>query len=67
MRDEKSNKEKAEIELSKLQEVQLNAQKLESELASWKLLLKVIPDVSCYDDIPNKFARLQQYVLSLYD
>lgn len=62
LREEKNRREKAEFELSKLQEIQLDAQKLECELLSWKSLLTVIPDVSCYDDIPKKFARLQQYV-----
>ncbi|ONK59456.1 uncharacterized protein A4U43_C08F6610 [Asparagus officinalis] len=60
LREEKNRREKAELELSKLQEIQLDAQKLECELLSWKSLLTVIPDVSCYDDIPKKFARLQQ-------
>lgn len=63
LREEKGRREKVEIELSKLHEVHLNAQEIERELASWKSLLKEIPDVSCYDDIPKKFARLQQEVI----
>lgn len=58
--EEKVHREKAETELSKLQEVQLNATKLEHELTSWKSLLNDIPDVSCFDDIPKKFAELQK-------
>ncbi|KAM7251520.1 hypothetical protein ACFE04_023403 [Oxalis oulophora] len=57
---EKSRRERAESELSKFQEFQLNMQKLEDELSSWKLLVKDIPDVSCPNDIPLKFASLQK-------
>lgn len=60
LREEKSHREKAEMELSKLQEIHVNAQKLEGELASWKSLIREIPDVSCCDDIPQKFGALQR-------
>lgn len=60
--EEKSRKERAESELSKLREFELNMRKLEDELSSWKSMLKKIPDVSCCDDIPLKFSALQKYV-----
>lgn len=62
--EEKGRRERAEMELSKLMEFQERAQKLELELLSWKSLLREIPDVSCYDDIPKKFAALQKYVFT---
>lgn len=62
--EEKGRKERAESELSKLQEVQLSMKRLDDELSSWKLLLKDIPDVSCSEDIPVKFAALQRFVRS---
>ncbi|XP_026664080.2 mitotic spindle checkpoint protein MAD1 isoform X2 [Phoenix dactylifera] len=58
--EEKGRREKAEMELSKFQQAQLNAQNLELELMSWKSLLKEIPDVTSYDDIPKKIAGLQK-------
>ncbi|KAH7685202.1 Spindle assembly checkpoint component Mad1 protein [Dioscorea alata] len=61
--EEKTRREKAEMELLKLEELQLNAQKLEDELISWRSLLREIPDVSCFNDIPVKFAALQKEVL----
>lgn len=61
--EEKGRREKVEMELTRFQEVQLHAQRLESELTSWKSLLKQIPDVSCYDDIPKKFAYLQKEIV----
>ncbi|KAJ0972159.1 hypothetical protein J5N97_020118 [Dioscorea zingiberensis] len=51
------------MELLKLEEAQLNAQKLEDELISWKSLLKEIPDVTCFNDILAKFAALQKEVI----
>ncbi|XP_042385584.1 mitotic spindle checkpoint protein MAD1-like [Zingiber officinale] len=57
---EKGRREKVEVELSKLQDVQLSAQKLELELVSWKSLLEELPDVSSLSDIPKKFAALQK-------
>lgn len=59
--EEKTCREKAEMELLKLEELQLNARKLEDELISWRSLLGEIPDVSCFNDIPVKFAALQKY------
>ncbi|OAY40060.2 hypothetical protein MANES_10G106700v8 [Manihot esculenta] len=61
--EEKSRKERAESELSKLREFELNTRKLEDELSSWKSMLKKIPDVSCCDDIPLKFSALQKEVI----
>ncbi|KAL5789215.1 hypothetical protein ACOSQ2_004103 [Xanthoceras sorbifolium] len=61
--EEKGRKEKAELELSKLQEVQQSMNKLEDELSSWKSLMKDIPGVSCSEDIPVKFAALQKEVI----
>ncbi|KAK8964915.1 hypothetical protein KSP40_PGU010019 [Platanthera guangdongensis] len=61
--EEKGRREKVEMELTRFQEVQLHAQRLESELTSWKSLLKQIPDVSCYDDIPKKIAHLQKEIV----
>ncbi|PKA65043.1 hypothetical protein AXF42_Ash019055 [Apostasia shenzhenica] len=58
--EERGRQEKGELELSKLREVEIHAQKLECELTSWKSLLKEIPDVSCYDDVPKKIAQLQK-------
>lgn len=62
--EEKSRRERAESELSKLQEFEQNMKKLEDELSSWKSMINDIPGVSCYDDIPIKFAALQKYVRS---
>ncbi|KAL5786941.1 hypothetical protein ACOSP7_003890 [Xanthoceras sorbifolium] len=61
--EEKGRKEKAELELSKLQEVQQSMNKLEDELSYWKSLMKDIPGVSCSEDIPVKFAALQKEVI----
>ncbi|XP_058111679.1 putative pentatricopeptide repeat-containing protein At3g13770, mitochondrial [Magnolia sinica] len=58
-----SRRERAEKDLLELQVVQLNVRKLEDELMSWKLMLKEIPDVSCSDDIPRKFASLQKELI----
>lgn len=63
--EEKTCREKAEMELLKLEELQLNARKLEDELISWRSLLGEIPDVSCFNDIPAKFAALQKYAPTL--
>jgi hypothetical protein len=60
--EEKGWRERAESELSKLLEFELNMKKLEDELSSWKSVIKDIPGVLCYDDIPAKFAALQKYV-----
>ncbi|XP_011028407.1 PREDICTED: mitotic spindle checkpoint protein MAD1 isoform X3 [Populus euphratica] len=61
--EEKGWRERAESELSKLLEFELNMKKLEDELSSWKSVIKDIPGVSCYDDIPAKFAALQKEVI----
>ncbi|XP_034891283.1 mitotic spindle checkpoint protein MAD1 isoform X3 [Populus alba] len=61
--EEKGRRERAESELSKLLEIELNMKKLEDELSSWKSVIKDIPGVSCYDDIPAKFAALQKEVI----
>ncbi|KAJ0236930.1 Mitotic spindle checkpoint protein MAD1 [Hirschfeldia incana] len=61
--EEKSRRERAESELSKLPELQISIDKLENELSSWKSLLNNIPGVSCPDDIVMKFSALQKEVL----
>lgn len=58
--EEKGRRERAESELSKLQEIQLSMKKLEDELSFWKLVTKDIPGVSCSEDLPVKFAALQR-------
>lgn len=60
--EEKGRRERAESELSKLQEFHNSMKKLEDELTSWKLMTKDIPGISCCDDIPVKFGALQKYV-----
>lgn len=64
--EEKGRRERAESELSKLQERQITLSNLENELSLWKLIMKDIPGVSCPEDIPVKFAALQKYVTSLF-
>ncbi|CAH8355932.1 unnamed protein product [Eruca vesicaria subsp. sativa] len=61
--EEKSRRERAESELSKLPELQISVDKLENEVSSWKLLLNNIPGVSCPDDVVMKFSTLQKEVL----
>ncbi|MQL83406.1 hypothetical protein Taro_015901 [Colocasia esculenta] len=58
--EEKGRREKAEAEIITLEEVQMNAEKLENELKIWKSLVNMIPGVLCFDDIPQKFASLQK-------
>lgn len=58
--EEKGRRERAEVELLKLSDIQLSMTKLEDELSSWKLLVRDIPGVSCAEDIPLKFAALQK-------
>lgn len=60
--EEQGRRERAEMELSKLQEIEAKAQKLELELASCTALLSDIPDVSSYSDIPQKIVDLQKYM-----
>ncbi|XP_004970764.2 mitotic spindle checkpoint protein MAD1 [Setaria italica] len=62
--EEQGRRERAEQELSKLQEVEAKAHKLELELASCTALLSNIPDVSSYADIPQKIADLQKQALT---
>ncbi|XP_044489496.1 mitotic spindle checkpoint protein MAD1 [Mangifera indica] len=61
--EEKGRRERAEVELLKLQEVQQSMNKLEEELSSWKVLIRDIPGVSCSEDITLKFVALQKEVL----
>lgn len=61
--EEKRCRERAELELLKMSEIQLSFVKLQDELSAWKSLMKDIPGVSCADDVPIKFAALQKYVL----
>ena len=58
--EERGRRERAEADLSKLQEFQMSMKKLEDELSSWKLMIEEIPGVSCSEDIPIKFAALQK-------
>jgi mitotic spindle assembly checkpoint protein MAD1 len=58
--EEQGRRERAEQELSKLQEIEAKAHKLELELASCTAMLSNIPDVSSYADIPQKIADLQK-------
>ncbi|KAK8493116.1 hypothetical protein V6N13_104898 [Hibiscus sabdariffa] len=61
--EEKGRRERAESELSKLQEQHISLNNLENELSLWKVIMKDIPDVSCPEDIPVKFATLQKEVI----
>lgn len=58
--EERGRRERAEADLTKLQEFQMSMKKLEDELSSWKLMIEEIPGVSCSEDIPVKFAALQK-------
>jgi mitotic spindle assembly checkpoint protein MAD1 len=58
--EERGRRERAEADLSQLQEFQMSMKKLEDELSSWKLMIEEIPGVSCSEDIPVKFAALQK-------
>ncbi|CAM0883890.1 unnamed protein product [Alopecurus aequalis] len=58
--EEQGRRERAETELSKLQEIEAKAHKLELELASCTKLLSNIPDVSSYSNI----ADLQRQALT---
>jgi mitotic spindle assembly checkpoint protein MAD1 len=58
--EERGRRERAEADLSQLQEFQMSMKKLEDELSSWKLMIEEIPGVSCPEDIPVKFAALQK-------
>ncbi|KAI4296145.1 hypothetical protein L6164_036127 [Bauhinia variegata] len=61
--EEKSRRERMESELSKLQEIQLSAKKLEDQLSSYRLMINDIPGVTCFEDLPDKFAALQKEVI----
>ncbi|KAK6945547.1 Spindle assembly checkpoint component Mad1, partial [Dillenia turbinata] len=61
--EEKSRRERAELELLKLPELQLSVKNLEEELSSWKSVTKEIPEASCPDDLLLKFATLQKEVI----
>lgn len=58
--EEKCRRERAELDLLKLQDAQLSTKKLEDELSGWKSMMQEIPGVSCADDVPPKFAGLQK-------
>lgn len=60
--EEKRRREKADLDLLKLSDLQLKVNKLDDELSTWKSVVKEIPGVSSADDIPSKFAALQKYV-----
>ncbi|KAI5414351.1 mitotic spindle checkpoint protein MAD1 [Lathyrus oleraceus] len=61
--EEKSRCERAQSELSKLQDVQSNMKKLEDQISSWRSMIKDIPGISCFEDMPAKFAALQKEAL----
>ncbi|KAK2359202.1 coiled-coil domain-containing protein mad1 [Trifolium repens] len=61
--EEKSRRERAESELSKLYDVQSNVKKLEDQISSWRLMIKDIPGISSFEDMPDKFAALQKEVI----
>ncbi|GAU44668.1 hypothetical protein TSUD_204480, partial [Trifolium subterraneum] len=61
--EEKSRRERAESELSKLYDVQSNMKKLEDQISSWRSMIKDIPGISCFEDMPDKFAALQKEVI----
>lgn len=58
--EEKGRRERAELDLLKLQDVQLSTKTLEDELSGWKSMIQKIPGVSCAEDVPRKFAGLQK-------
>ncbi|XP_022155151.1 mitotic spindle checkpoint protein MAD1 isoform X2 [Momordica charantia] len=61
--EEKARRGRAEAELSKLQDLQLSVKKLEDELARNELLIKDIPGIKTYEDLPNKISSLQKEVI----
>lgn len=61
--EEKGRRERAELEISKLSEAQVNGKKLEDELYSWESIMKEIPGVTSAADIPLKFEALHKEVL----
>ncbi|KAL7157459.1 hypothetical protein ABFS83_02G078500 [Erythranthe nasuta] len=60
--EEKRRRERAELDLVKLSDLQLNVNTLNDELSIWKSVVKEIPGVLSADDIPSKFAALQREV-----
>lgn len=64
--EEKARKERAESELSKLQDIQLTVKNLEDELTRKELLIKDIPGVTTYEDIPTKISSLQKLVSGIH-
>lgn len=66
--EEKGRRERAESEISKLSEAQVNGKRLEDELSSWESIMKEIPGVTSAADIPLKFEALHKSVpTSLYN
>ncbi|KAA0054160.1 mitotic spindle checkpoint protein MAD1 [Cucumis melo var. makuwa] len=61
--EEKARRERADSELSKLQDIQLSVKNLEDELTRRDLLIKDIPGISTYEDIPTKISSLQKEVI----
>lgn len=62
--EEKRCRERAELELLRLSEIEMTVTKLQDQLSAWKSSMKDIPGISCADDMPVKFAALQKYVPS---
>lgn len=63
LHEEKSRRERTEMDLLKLADLHSSMKKLEDELSAWKSVIKEIPGVSSADDIPLKFAALQKEVV----
>ncbi|CAA0824809.1 Mitotic spindle checkpoint protein MAD1 [Striga hermonthica] len=63
LHEEIKRRERAEFDLFKLADLQLNVKKLEDELSTWTSVVNEIPGVSSADDIPTKFAALQKEVV----
>ncbi|KAH6825923.1 mitotic checkpoint family protein [Perilla frutescens var. hirtella] len=63
LHEEKNRRERAELDLLKLSDLQSNVKNLEDELSTWKSLIKELPGVSSADDIPSEFAALQKKVV----
>ncbi|CAL1353777.1 unnamed protein product [Linum trigynum] len=61
--EEKSRRERAELQLPKLHEYELKINELEDELSAWKLMIQEIPGVSCRDDIRLRISALQKEVI----
>ncbi|KZV48188.1 hypothetical protein F511_20321 [Dorcoceras hygrometricum] len=63
LHEEKSRRERTEIDLLKLADIQSRMKMLDDELTTWKSVIKEIPGVSSADDIPLKFAALQKEIV----